>query len=81
MLALISWIVAHKSELIEIAGVSHTLISLIVASLPQSSSKNKLIAVLEKASFLSHKDSPGTLKRPGTSAVREVIPPASVDDN
>lgn len=77
ILTLASWALSHKTELLEIAGAGYTLLSLIVAALPQSASKNKLIALLEKASVLSHKDSPGTLKAPGTSAVREVIPPAS----
>lgn len=71
----LAWILSHKTEILQIVGEVVTLASLIVATLPQSSSKNKIVAALERVSFLTHKDSPGTLKAPGTSAVREVIPP------
>lgn len=68
---LIVWIAAHGSDVVKILGETVTLASLVVALLPQSASKNAIVALLERISVLTHKDSPGTLKMPGTSAVAQ----------
>lgn len=64
----INWVTANYLALMKIAGLVYALACAIVALLPQGASKNAFVAVLEFVSMLAHRDSPGTLKFPFTSA-------------
>lgn len=65
----LKWIVANWSTILEAAGLLVGSASVIVAKLPQSASRNRAVAVLERVSVLTHRDSPGTLKMLGATAV------------
>jgi hypothetical protein len=82
MITAINWITAHWADILRIGGAAYVLASMLVALMPESwSIKSKLVAILERLSFLAHKDSPGTLKLPMRSAIRRapkdfsILPP------
>ncbi len=69
MSALIAFVLSHRAQLLALAGALYTLASIVVGLLPESASKHKAIAFLERVSFIAHADSPGSVKLPGLSAI------------
>lgn len=68
-MSVFAFVMAHKVEILAALGLLHQLVSVVVAMLPQSTAKSAFVAMMERLSFLTMKDSPGTLKLPMSSAV------------
>ena len=68
IIAIVSWITANLGNIGAIVGALLTVASMITALTPGSKDDNVVKKIAGFLSFLTHKNTTGTLKAPGTAA-------------